>query len=154
MGSPRKAHGIPTDLPDELLPFVGRLSPRFYEVRKKVIDFCQEVSKVRNRGDYQRCQQYAKDNGLWNFFLPEVSGMSVLEYAPLAELLGKYPLANAAMNCSAPDTGNMEVLEKFGTPEQKKKWLEPVLNQEIRSAFCMTEPAVASSDATNFSSSI
>jgi acyl-CoA dehydrogenase len=154
MGSPKKSDGIPTDLPDELMPFTGRLSPRFFEARKKVLDLLSECSKVKNREDFKRVQQFAKDNGLWNFFLPEVSGLSVLEYAPIAELLGKNQLANVAMNCSAPDTGNMEVLEKFGNAEQKKQWLEPLLNQEIRSAFAMTEPAVASSDATNISSTI
>lgn len=154
MGSPRKIEGVPVDLPDELIPFVGRLSPRFYEIRRKVEDFCAQMTKVKNRDDFKKMQQVAKDEGLWNFFLPEVSGLSVLEYAPIAEMLGKYQLANVAMNCSAPDTGNMEVLEKYGTPEQKKQWLEPLLNQEIRSAFAMTEPAVASSDATNISSTI
>lgn len=155
MGSPRKTKGIPEDLPDELLPFTGRLSPRFYEVRQKVVDFCNEIDAAANDwSKLRRLQDRAKEQGLWNFFLPEVSGLSVLEYAPIAELLGKYPLANWAMNCSAPDTGNMEVLEKYGTPEQKKKWLEPLLRQEIRSAFAMTEPAVASSDATNISSTI
>eukprot|EP00928_Gymnodinium_smaydae_P021919 TRINITY_DN1858_c3_g1_i1.p1 TRINITY_DN1858_c3_g1~~TRINITY_DN1858_c3_g1_i1.p1 ORF type:complete len:442 (+),score=93.05 TRINITY_DN1858_c3_g1_i1:60-1385(+) len=154
MGSPRKSGNAPADLPDELLPFVGRLSPRFYEVRKNVLQFCEELSRVKNSDEFKQMQQVAKDRGLWNFFLPSVSGLSVLEYAPIAELLGKYPLANYALNCSAPDTGNMEVLEKYGTPEQKKKWLEPLLNQEIRSAFAMTEPAVASSDATNICSTI
>ena len=85
-------------------------------------------------------REEAKRRGLWNFFLPEVCGLTVMEYSPLAELLGAYGLANLAMNCSAPDTGNMEVLEKYGTPEQKKKWLEPLLNAEIRSCFAMTEP--------------
>mmetsp|Transcript_120777 Transcript_120777/g.225792 ORF Transcript_120777/g.225792 Transcript_120777/m.225792 type:complete len:438 (-) Transcript_120777:261-1574(-) len=154
MTIPNTATGAPSDLPDELLPFVGRLGPRFFDVRKKALDFCIQSTKVRNRDDFKRLQQTAKDDGLWNFFLPEVSGLSVLEYAPIAEMLGKYPLANVGMNCSAPDTGNMEVLQKYGTPEQKKRWLEPLLNQEIRSAFAMTEPAVASSDATNISSTI
>eukprot|EP00442_Polarella_glacialis_P059244 CAMPEP_0115155644 /NCGR_PEP_ID=MMETSP0227-20121206/68011_1 /TAXON_ID=89957 /ORGANISM="Polarella glacialis, Strain CCMP 1383" /LENGTH=200 /DNA_ID=CAMNT_0002566747 /DNA_START=198 /DNA_END=797 /DNA_ORIENTATION=- len=89
-----------------------------------------------------------------NLFLPEVSKLSVLEYSPIAEILGMNPAANAAMNCSAPDTGNMEVIERFGSPEQKKQWLEPLLNGEIRSAFAMTEPGVASSDATNISTRI
>eukprot|EP00754_Rhynchopus_humris_P028312 Rhum_TRINITY_DN15145_c6_g1::Rhum_TRINITY_DN15145_c6_g1_i1::g.138700::m.138700/K00249/ACADM, acd; acyl-CoA dehydrogenase len=89
-----------------------------------------------------------------NFFLPEVCGLSVLEYSPIAEILGSVPLANYALNCSAPDTGNMEVLERFGTPHQQEKWLKPLLRGEIRSAFAMTEPGVASSDATNISASI
>merc|ERR1712157_493157 len=89
-------------------------------------------------------RQKAKARGLYNFFLPEVGKLSVLEYAPIAEILGAFPLCNIAMNCTAPDTGNMEVLEKFGTPEQKKMWLEPLLEGQIRSAYAMTEPGVAS----------
>ena len=96
-------------------------------------------------------KQKAKDAGLWNFFLPnsEVGGLSNLDYAYLAIELGKYPLGSESLNCSAPDTGNMEVLERVGTPEQKEQWLEPLLRGEIRSAFAMTEPDVASSDAKN-----
>jgi len=99
-------------------------------------------------------RQKAKARGLYNFFLPEVGNLSVLEYAPIAEIFGAFGLANVAMNCSAPDTGNMEVLEKFGTAEQKKQWLEPLLEGTMRSAYAMTEPGVASSDATNISSTI
>ena len=93
----------------------------------------------------------AKEAGLWNFFLPdsEVGGLSNLDYAYIAVELGKYPLGSESLNCSAPDTGNMEVLERVGTPEQKALWLEPLLNGEIRSAYAMTEPDVASSDAKN-----
>ena len=94
----------------------------------------------------------AKEQGLWNFFLPDAEtgeGLSNLDYAYIAIELGKNPLASESMNCSAPDTGNMEVLERVGTPEQKKQWLEPLLNGEIRSAYAMTEPDVASSDAKN-----
>merc|ERR1719238_2056200 len=99
-------------------------------------------------------RQRAKARGLYNFFLPEVGKLSVLEYAPICEIFGAFPLCNVAMNCTAPDTGNMEVLEKYGTPEQKKQWLEPLLEGRIRSAYAMTEPGVASSDATNISSTI
>lgn len=91
----------------------------------------------------------AQSRGIMNLFLEEVSKLSVLEYSPIAEILGMNPIANFAMNCSAPDTGNMEVLERFGSAAQKKQWLEPLLRGEIRSAFAMTEPGVASSDATN-----
>ena len=94
----------------------------------------------------------AKELGLWNFFLPDAStgkGLSNLDYAYIAAELGKNPLAPECVNCNAPDTGNMEVLEIAGTPEQKRRWLEPLLNGDIRSAYLMTEPDVASSDATN-----
>ena len=94
----------------------------------------------------------AKANGLWNFFLPNAEtgqGLSNLDYAYIANELGKNPLASECLNCSAPDTGNMEVLERVGTAEQKQRWLEPLLAGEIRSAFAMTEPDVASSDAKN-----
>jgi len=100
----------------------------------------------------------ARERGLWNLFLPDDdlgAGLSVLEYAPLAEITGRSPaLAPEALNCSAPDTGNMEILHMFGTPEQKETWLLPLLEGEIRSCFSMTEPAVASSDATNIRASI
>ena len=92
----------------------------------------------------------ARGRGLWNLFLPDESGLNVSEYAPLAEITGWSPwLAPEAINCSAPDTGNMEILHLFGTPEQKERWLAPLLEGEIRSCFSMTEPDVASSDATN-----
>jgi acyl-CoA dehydrogenase len=97
----------------------------------------------------------AREAGLWNLFLPDESGLSVTDYAPLAELTGRSPhLAPEALNCSAPDTGNMEVLHMFGTEQQKAQWLEPLLQGRIRSGFAMTEPAVASSDATNIETSI
>src|SRR3954471_285162 len=97
----------------------------------------------------------AKEAGLWNFFLPdsEVGGLSNLDYAYIAVELGKYPLGSESLNCSAPDTGNREVLERVGTPEQKKQWLEPLLNGEIRSAYAMTEPGVMSSDAKQIQTS-
>lgn len=97
----------------------------------------------------------ARRRDLWNLFLPDESGLSVTDYAPLAELTGRSPhLAPEALNCSAPDTGNMEVLHMFGTPAQKQQWLEPLLDGRIRSGFAMTEPEVASSDATNIATRI
>src|SRR4051812_36339826 len=102
-------------------------------------------------------QETARQAGLWNLFLPgeHGAGLTNLQYAPLAEVTGRsLLLAPAALNCSAPDTGNMEVLATFGTPEQQKRWLRPLLDGEIRSSFAMTEPEVASSDATNIATRI
>jgi acyl-CoA dehydrogenase len=102
----------------------------------------------------ERLKALAKQKGLWNMFLPDAdhgAGLSNSDYAPLAEILGRSHIASEACNCSAPDTGNMEVLHQFATDEQKHQWLNPLLEGEIRSSFAMTEPDVASSDATNIS---
>ena len=131
-------------------------------VREHVVpaeaEFEAEMATLRAAGNPWQATQTmeglklkAKAAGLWNLFLPDSkvgAGLSNLEYAPLCEIMGRWPLTAEAMNCSAPDTGNMEVLERYGTPEQKQRWLEPLLDGRIRSAFAMTEPAVASSDAT------
>ena len=107
----------------------------------------------------EKLKEKARELGLWNLFLPHEygewsPGLTNLEYAPLAELMGRVLGASEYFNCAAPDTGNMEILAKYGTPDQQEKWLKPLLNGEIRSAYVMTEPGVASSDATNIETSI
>src|SRR5436309_64380 len=149
-------------------------SARSDELKAKLIEFDQEVvrpaepiyrAQREESGDphfpppvMEELKVEAKKRDLWNMFLPEPvngsGGLSNADYAPLCEVMGRSPLLGEATNCSAPDTGNMEILAQFGTPLQKEQFLDPLLNGEIRSCFAMTEPWVASSDASNICSRI
>jgi acyl-CoA dehydrogenase len=147
-------------------------SPKVVELQKRLDAFMEEyiypnedrhVREAEELGPWkvhpivEELKPKAKAAGLWNLFLPQSergAGLTNLEYAPLCEIMGRSFLAPEVFNCSAPDTGNMEVLERYGTEEHRKQWLEPLLAGEIRSCFAMTEPNVASSDATNVETSI
>ncbi|MFN3512713.1 MAG: acyl-CoA dehydrogenase family protein [Phenylobacterium sp.] len=146
---------------DKALPLLNKVKAFIKEV---VVPMSEEFHRLgENKTDIwsyapgqlevlEAAKDKAKAQGLWNFFLPDAhtgEGLSNLDYAYIAVELGKAPMASEVMNCAAPDTGNMEVLERVGTPEQKERWLKPLLNGEIRSAFAMTEPDMASSDAKN-----
>jgi acyl-CoA dehydrogenase len=145
------------------------LSPQATDLRERLVDFMEShvypaeatyEEQIHESGDahfhppvMEELKEEARRRGLWNLFLPHETewggGLSNLDYAPLAEVTGRSAIAPEAVNCSAPDTGNMEILTMFGTDEQKERWLRPLLDGEIRSCFAMTEPEVASSDATN-----
>ena len=148
-------------------------SQRCVEYRERLSAFMDEhvypaetvyAQQLRDSGDphhqpqvMEELKALARERGLWNMFLPDAelgAGLSNSDYAPLAEILGRSHIASEACNCAAPDTGNMEVLYQFATPEQRERWLMPLLDGEIRSAFAMTEPDVASSDATNIAMSV
>jgi acyl-CoA dehydrogenase len=172
MSMSQKVTPIRPDLDAELnnLAMSKAAQPLFDAVKKHIEENVAPMAEEFNRLGEERKDRWtwapgqlellevakkkAKESGLWNFFLPgsEIGrGLTNLDYAYIAAELGKQPLASETLNCSAPDTGNMEVLERVGTPAQKEKWLKPLLNGEIRSAFAMTEPGVASSDAKNIS---
>lgn len=134
------------------------MEEHIYPLEKDYFEYT-EKHPWEEYGELERLKKLAKEAGLWNLFLPHEygkfsPGLTNLEYAPLAAIMGKVIWSSKVFNCSAPDTGNMEVLAKFGTPEQQDKWLQPLMDGSIRSAFLMTEPQVASSDATNIETSI
>lgn len=143
------------ELQKKLNDFMGK---HIFPNEKEILDF-RINNPWKHSPKLEVLKSLAKKDGLWNLFLPKgygklSPGLTNLEYAPLAELMGRCSYSSEIFNCSAPDTGNMEVLAKYGTDNQKEKWLTPLMNGKIRSAFLMTEPDVASSDATNIETSI
>jgi acyl-CoA dehydrogenase len=150
----------------ELSPKVQRLQARLAGFMEREVYpaekiFERQLNEAPSRWQIppvmEALKEKARAEGLWNLFLPESelgAGLTNLEYAPLCEIMGRSPIAPEAFNCSAPDTGNMETLVRYATPEQQERWLKPLLAGEIRSSFAMTEPAVASSDATNIEARI
>jgi len=158
--------GEETAMDFELSPKTERLKAQLQNFMEREVYpaeaiFERELNEAPSRWQIppvmEELKRKAKAEGLWNLFLPESemgAGLSNLEYAPLCEIMGRSPIAPEAFNCSAPDTGNMETLVRYATPAQQDRWLKPLLAGEIRSAFAMTEPAVASSDATNIEARI
>jgi acyl-CoA dehydrogenase len=143
-----------TDLQKRVATF---MEEHVYPSESKYQEHCEGPKRWKPVAVIEELKPKARAAGLWNLFLPASdrgAGLTNLEYAPLCEIMGRSPIGPEVFNCSAPDTGNMEVLERYGSPELKEKWLKPLLAGEIRSCFAMTEPQVASSDATNIESSI
>src|SRR3569833_3562325 len=133
------------------------MDQHIYPNEKRFLEEVAEGDRWQPTKVIEEMKAKAREAGLWNLFLPESeygAGLTNLEYAPLCEIMGRSPIAPEAFNCSAPDTGNMETLVRYATREQQDRWLTPLLEGEIRSAFAMAAPAVASSDATNIEARI